>query len=240
MAKILSLDASTEVCSVALSDGEQQWQQRCDQPRSHSKVLLPMVDTLLAQSRMKLNDLDAIGVSHGPGSFTGIRIGLGIAQGLAYGAQVPLYGLDTLMTLAEGYRLSAGAVSTEQLLVTALDARMGEVYWAVYQSGDTGRLGVVSAPAVTSPQLMIERLSVAGAPPMVGIGHGWRVADTQRVTESFPGRAPEAGALLSLLAAHLTDHPVDASVPLLETVMVEPLYLRNEISWNKRERIREP
>ncbi|WP_018415922.1 tRNA (adenosine(37)-N6)-threonylcarbamoyltransferase complex dimerization subunit type 1 TsaB [Teredinibacter turnerae] len=238
MPKILALDASTEVCSVALISADENWTETCDQPRSHAKVLLPMVDRLLKASGLELAELDAVAVTNGPGSFTGIRIGLGIAQGLAYGAKLPVVGVDTLSVLAQGYCMSHPE-RTSLTLVPALDARMAEVYWAAYQLTDSG-LSAAIAPSVAAPEAMLDRLNAMSAgKELVGLGHGWQVADTAVLAEVHAADIPSALALATVAGAQLPLIAPSTEANLVGLVSVEPLYLRNEISWNKRERIRE-
>jgi tRNA threonylcarbamoyladenosine biosynthesis protein TsaB len=94
-------------------------------PRDHTRKILPMVQAVLEDAGISLSDLDAIAFGRGPGSFTGVRIGISVAQGLAFGAGVPLIGISTLAAMAQGaYRLDGA----EQVL-TAIDARMNEVYF---------------------------------------------------------------------------------------------------------------
>lgn len=238
MPKILALDASTEVCSVALISADENWTETCDQPRSHAKVLLPMVDRLLKASGLELAELDAVAVTNGPGSFTGIRIGLGIAQGLAYGAKLPVVGVDTLSVLSQGYCMSHPE-RTSLTLVPALDARMAEVYWAAYQLTDSG-LSAAIAPSVAAPEAMLDRLNaISAGKELVGLGHGWLVADTAVLAEVHAADIPSALALATVAGAQLPLIAPSTEANLVGLVSVEPLYLRNEISWNKRERIRE-
>jgi len=122
--KILALDTSTEYCSVALwRDGTVDARDEHAGQR-HSELLLPMVDGLLSSHGEKLGALDGIAYGRGPGSFTGLRIGCGVTQGLAMGAGLPVVGVGTLLALAE----AAGG----ERVVCCLDARMGEIYHAAY------------------------------------------------------------------------------------------------------------
>ena len=127
---ILALDTSTEHCSVALLlDGKLTFREVVAGQR-HSELILAMIDALLAASSLELADLHGIAFGAGPGSFTGLRIACGVAQGLAFGTGVPVVPVGTLLALAE----AAGAPR----VVTCLDARMGEIYHAAYQRNGTG------------------------------------------------------------------------------------------------------
>ena len=114
--QVLALEASTERCSVAIMSGGERDIKTCDTPKSHARVILPMVHDLLTAKRISLRDLDAILVSRGPGSFTGIRICISIAQGLAYGAHIPLMGVSSLQILASGLASRAPATDARQPL----------------------------------------------------------------------------------------------------------------------------
>lgn len=118
--KLLALDTSTEACSAALFiDGE--IRQRFEiTPKAHTKLLLPMIESLLAEAELKLSQLDALAFGCGPGSFTGLRIATGVVQGLAFGADLPIVPVSTLAALAQN-RLP-------ELAFVATDARIGEIF----------------------------------------------------------------------------------------------------------------
>ena len=121
--RILAIDTATEACSVALwNDGTVNAHfELC--PREHTQRILPMVQDILTTSGTSLTDINALAYGRGPGSFTGVRIGIGIAQGLALGAELPMIGVSTLMTMAQGAWRKNGATR----VLAAIDARMGEV-----------------------------------------------------------------------------------------------------------------
>lgn len=131
MNTILALESSAETCSVALLAGGDTLLKIHDQARQHAQVFLPLVDAVLSEAQLSLSQVDAIAFSRGPGSFTGIRICLGVVQGLALGAELPVIPVSTLQALAvAGGREGLGKPGDH--LLTAFDARMQEVYCAEY------------------------------------------------------------------------------------------------------------
>lgn len=122
---ILALDTTTVLCSVALIRDGEVIDCAVEAGQSHSSRLLPMIDRLLAEASVGLPALDAIAFGAGPGSFTGVRIACGVAQGLAFGAGRPVIPVDSLEAMA----LASGAAQ----VMSCLDARMGEVYFAAYR-----------------------------------------------------------------------------------------------------------
>jgi len=155
--QILALDASTEWCSVALG-GHDGFEERIEWAgQRHSQLMLPMVEALLSQAGTSLARLDGIAFGAGPGSFTGLRIACGIAQGLALGSGLKLVGVGTLAAMAEVARRRYGAAR----VLAALDARMHEVYFAAYEhDGERWREHI--APAVAAPDAVV-----------LPTGHGW-------------------------------------------------------------------
>ncbi len=123
---ILAIDTATERCSAALLVGEQMCERSAETPRAHAELILPMVADLLKESGMRLADVDAIAYGRGPGAFTGVRIAVSVAQGLAFGAGKPTIGISNLAAVAQ----QVATQSTEVLV--CMDARMGEVYWCRY------------------------------------------------------------------------------------------------------------
>lgn len=129
-AVILALETCTNICSVALYDGEKYYSQVLETARSHSKALLPMVETILKTAGLSMQDIELIACARGPGSFTGVRIGIGVAKGLAYGQDIPIIPVSPLQALA--YRMLQAEPQTTSIMAL-LDARMGEVYAGRYQ-----------------------------------------------------------------------------------------------------------
>jgi len=131
---LLLIETSTEVCSVALSAGESIISYRViKEAKSHARVIAPIINEVLAEGGLTINECDAVVVSEGPGSYTGLRVGVSIAKGLCYGANKPLIAVSSLELLA---RLAArdGDVSPESVIVSMIDARRMEVYAAKFDS----------------------------------------------------------------------------------------------------------
>ncbi|NND00153.1 MAG: tRNA (adenosine(37)-N6)-threonylcarbamoyltransferase complex dimerization subunit type 1 TsaB [Gammaproteobacteria bacterium] len=128
---ILAIETATSACSVALlADGTRHQQSQIGN-NIHSRVLLTMVQAVLQEAQVGAHEIDAVAVGQGPGSFTGIRIGVGVAQGLAFGAGCPIIGISSLDALAR-------QSTVDGKVIAGIDARMGEVYWCEYlKSGRT-------------------------------------------------------------------------------------------------------
>jgi tRNA threonylcarbamoyladenosine biosynthesis protein TsaB len=151
--KILALDTSTEYCSAAVWRDGAVVERDVHAGQSHSTLLLGMVDEVLRESGVDVREVDAIAYGAGPGTFTGLRIGCGVAQGLAYAVERPVVGIGTLLALAVG--------SGDNRVVCCLDARMHQVYHAAYAYTGSDWI-VIHAPALYAP---------ADVPPVAG--HGW-------------------------------------------------------------------
>jgi len=160
--RILAIETAGPGCSVALYiNGETSFLEENAQNK-HTANLLPMVNKLLAKSGFKLNELDAVAVDAGPGSFTGLRIGAGVAQGLAYAANLPVINISSLQAMA----LKADA----KYVAVALDARMQEIYFAGYKKVKADELEVIYKPCLIKPETieLDPRLS------WQLVGNGWQ------------------------------------------------------------------
>jgi tRNA threonylcarbamoyladenosine biosynthesis protein TsaB len=139
MALILNLDTSTRICSVALArNGELIGMEESHEDKSHASLLAVFIKEILENCKVNISDLDAVAVSKGPGSYTGLRIGVSTAKGLAYASGIPLIGVDTLSAMATGV-VHWHLIDHERLpgnkpfyLCPMIDARRMEVYAAVY------------------------------------------------------------------------------------------------------------
>ncbi|NJD32065.1 MAG: tRNA (adenosine(37)-N6)-threonylcarbamoyltransferase complex dimerization subunit type 1 TsaB [Gammaproteobacteria bacterium] len=144
--RILALDTSTEACSVALlTDGHVRLRFEITE-RSHADLVLPMVESVLAEAGLELGDLDGFAFGRGPGGFTGLRIATGVVQGLALGTGLPVAPVSSLAAVAEQVPAGEG----EGILVCN-DARMGEVYWGIFTRKADGAVEALTAEAVSPP-----------------------------------------------------------------------------------------
>lgn len=125
---ILCFDTATNACSVALLAHNQLYSRHEIAPRLHSQLLLPMIQSVLTEAKMHLADLHAIAFGCGPGSFMGVRLATGVAQGLAFGLDIPVISISTLQVIAQTAFEATGA----KQLVAGWDARMNEVYWSAF------------------------------------------------------------------------------------------------------------
>ena len=219
--RLIALDTSTEACSVALAlDGKVQARFEMTE-RSHAELVLPMVDSLLAEAGVALASLDAVAFGRGPGGFTGVRIAAGVAQGLAYGAGRPVVPVSSLAAVAEPLIAAAG----ERLLVCN-DARMGEVYWAVFErAADGGLIGVtperVSPPdGVEVAGLAVDRAAGNGLAAQPGLRDRLASAGIGIVD----GAWPHAEAVLAIAAREFA---AGRSVPPADAV---PVYVRDDVA----------
>ena len=144
--RVLALDTATEACSVALLTEHGLIGRSVEIGRGHAQEILGMVDRILAEGGATLAMLDGIAAGIGPGSFTGVRISVAVAQGLAFGAGLPVIPVTSLEALA----VEAIGRGAEQVLA-CLDARMGEVYWGCFAADATGLLSALGPPAVGPP-----------------------------------------------------------------------------------------
>ncbi len=127
---ILGIETTTNICSVALWDGKKMWQEVTEKARSHSKTLLPMIEMILKKAGLTMTDIDVIACTQGPGSFTGVRIGIGVAKGLAFGQDIGIIPISPLQAIA--YRCLK--VEDTDKVTALMDARMGELYAADYEN----------------------------------------------------------------------------------------------------------
>jgi tRNA threonylcarbamoyladenosine biosynthesis protein TsaB len=164
---VLSIDTATELCSVALLKAGTVFERRALDPQGHSRLVLEMIEEVLAEGEIDSSELDVVSYDAGPGSFTGIRIGAGVAQGLALGLQKPLLGVSSLMILAEGVNSEN---SESRPVMAAIDARMKQVYWGILAPSSDQVEGWrwIEEPTVSYPEKVSKSFFDS-----IGVGSGW-------------------------------------------------------------------
>lgn len=226
--RILAIDTATEACSVALYNDSETLAHFELCAREHTQRILPMVQHILSEAGLTLNQLDALAFGRGPGSFTGVRIGIGIAQGLAYGAELPLLPVSALMTMAQGAHRLNGA----ERVLAAIDARMGDVYWGEYYRSADGDWQGEQSEAVIKPEQLSQRAADFSG-RFATVGTGWQTYPTllgdTLAAELFDGEMllPQAEDMLPL-ALQMWQRGVRVTPE-----HAEPVYLRNEVTWKK-------
>jgi len=234
---ILAIETSSELASCALlnTNGPQPaaahsavLARESIGVRTHSQAVLPMVQELLREAGVALADCDAIAFGAGPGSFTGVRTACGVAQGLAFGAGLPVLPLVTLEAMAEACRARTGAGE----VLAVLDARMGEVYWAQYRWRDGWE--IVCAPALCLPGDVAPLPAPDGSAP-AACGNGFAV-----YPDAFAGKDFAAGADATILP-HARELAVLGVAALaagqgVAADQAQPIYLRNKVAYTSAER----
>ncbi len=222
---LLAIDTCTELCSVAVQAGENIHTEAVDAPREHSQRLLPLVEKLIAEAGITLSALDGIVYGRGPGSFTGIRICVSMAQGLALGRDLPVYGVSTLDSMAR----QAASVCGISDVVCAIDARMNEVYWAQYKI-ENGIAIAVTEEKVTHPDSVV--LAELQGKTFAGCGTGFDAypellklnADAQTLETA---KFPTAESMLKIGQIAWAQDKFTAVDELA------PVYVRDEVTWKK-------
>ena len=161
---LLAIDTSTSVCVLGVRQGEETWVDETDLGRTHSREILPRIEALVSEGGVSKSDLNTIVYGQGPGSFTGLRIGIGVVQGLAYGLSIPVVGVSSLACLAQQFIHDEGNAA-----LVALTARNTEVYFGAYEKHENGvrlvgREGVFEAAEIPAQSDSLN---------WCGVGGGW-------------------------------------------------------------------
>ena len=190
-------------------------------PRQHTGLVLPMVDALLAEAGLRTRELDAIAFGQGPGAFTGVRIAVAVAQGLAFAHDLPVIPVSTLAALAQA------ATGVSRYAAPAFDARMGEVYWGLYQRDEQGLMRGLMADRVGLPSAV----AVGAAGPWYGLGSGWRTyADELRGRFGTRLMGVDAEALPSAEGVLTLARPAWLAGEALPVEQARPVYLRHRVA----------
>ncbi|MBB6599931.1 tRNA (adenosine(37)-N6)-threonylcarbamoyltransferase complex dimerization subunit type 1 TsaB [Luteimonas sp. MC1825] len=226
--RLLALETSTEACSVALwLDGEVRERFQVA-PRRHAELVLPWADALLAEAGIARASLDGIAVSRGPGAFTGVRLGISLAQGIALALDLPALAVSTLAVLAQGARVPEAGLADTRVLA-AIDARMGEVYLGGFARVGDGWRALVPEAVVAPDAATLPGDATDGG--WIGVGTGFAALDGAlrtrlgaRLGVVDDAALPRAGDLARMAAAAFARG--EAVAPDL----LEPAYLRNNVA----------
>ena len=211
---ILAIDTCTDVASLTLYSSGVKTSRKVANIAKSSGHILKLCDEVFSEADTKLSEVDFIAYTKGPGAFTGVRMCIGVVQGLSLACNIPTLGFSTLELL--GYR--ASKKFNTQKVATAIDARMGEVYWAVYLEG------IVKSERICKPE-QVDKLSAE----FVGVGSGWKIYKDSLIKASEikcvePDFYPDSSDLvdLSILSIDL-GKKVTHELP-------QPTYLRNNVA----------
>ena len=222
---ILALDTATEACSVALlHQGNITFEDELS-PRTHTQRILPMVDGLLKNANLSIKEVDYLAFGRGPGSFTGVRVGVGVAQGLALGAELKVVPISNLTTMAEQAYQELGATE----VIALIDARMNEVYFSQLVRTENDWIEKVKEQ-VCSPERALVQFQL-DTDKITVVGTGW-AAYPQFAEQNLPLAIseitlPSAKYMLALAEQEIAKGNVKS------VDEIEPVYLRNEVTWKK-------
>jgi len=217
---ILAIETATEFCSVALSlNGELFERSRLAQ-REHAELLLPWVQELLSEAELRLGDLDALAFSRGPGSFTSLRIGISVAQGLAWGAGLPVIPVSSLQSAAQ-----AAVNRGVKAALVALDARMDEVYCGRFRLDEGGLM----QPEGEERLYASGDIRPEGPGHWSGVGNGFERYPAlsllgEQMEAVHADVSPQASAMIPL-AEHWAEHNA-----LLHAALAQRVYLRDKVA----------
>jgi tRNA threonylcarbamoyladenosine biosynthesis protein TsaB len=233
--RVLALDAATEACSVALLCQGELIVRSVESGKGHAQQILRMVEQVLAEAEVTLSMLDGLAASIGPGAFTGVRISVAVAQGLAFGAGLKVVPITTLEALSMQV-LDGDAVRA----IACLDARMGEVYWGCFAADAALGLIEVSPSRVDPPDRVVSALAHPSSGPYskryCGVGRGFAAYPVLaeipgvRIDELRCQALPSAGDMARLGVLRLGEGRAGDPADL------QPLYLRDKVALTEAER----
>jgi tRNA threonylcarbamoyladenosine biosynthesis protein TsaB len=217
----LAIETSTEACSVALVHGEMVIARSEIAPRRHAELVLPMADELLAESGLQREALDGIAVGRGPGAFTGVRLGVSLAQGMALALGIPVVTVSSLQALA------LEAPEDDAAILSIIDARMGEIYVAAWRREDDGSVTLIDRERVDTAAALV----VPEATAWHVVGSGWATYESvlreriQAPIRSADGaRFPQARHVAEVAA------PLFRGGKAVAPELALPVYLRDKVA----------
>ncbi len=225
--KLLAIETASEACSAALYLDGALSERYALAPREHARLILPMVDELLREADLSPGALDAVAFGRGPGAFTGLRIAAGVAQGIAFGAELPVVAVSSLAALAQGLYRERGAAR----VLAAIDARIGEIYWGSYEADAAGLMVLRGKELLISPG----EIALPDGGDWYGAGSAWKIHDdilrtslSGQLLEIDAERNPRAYDVAALgVAAYRRGETMRAE-------LAAPVYLRDEVAVKQR------
>ena len=222
---LLAIETATETCSVALAVNGEVMELYEHAPRQHAELLLPWVTQLMAEAELGFGSLDGIAFSRGPGSFTSLRIGIGVVQGLAWASDCPVVPVSSLAATAQ----TAVHDGVSSALV-ALDARMNEVFTGMFAANSRGIMVPVNDERVCAPG----DVQIPADPDTYGIGIGFdRYDGLKERAKNLAGIRPEiwpkASCVIKLAQEWLRDSEA------LPAEQAQPVYLRDNVAKKKKD-----
>lgn len=226
MSTIIAIETSSELASAALVRGDRVTAREASGVQTHSQSVLPMVQELLREAGITLGQCDAVAFGAGPGSFTGVRTACGVAQGLAFGAGLPVIPIVTLLAMAQACLEASGAPGASDVLAV-LDARMEEVYWAQYRF-ENGWQTIIEPTLSTAS-------AVAPQGRVLACGNGLSAypaafAHLQLAADARPAVMPHAARVARLARVAFAEGKTVAARD------AQPIYLRNKVALTTVER----
>lgn len=227
---LLALDTSAEQCSVALVDASGTHLIQSERPRKHADEVLGMIDGLLQTRNLTLDALDAIAMVVGPGSFTGLRIGAAVVQGLAFGADLSVVAVSSLASMA---RAAVAVKGPSRYIICCLHAREDEYYLGMYSDTGSGTpVATVSDGLMSSADIrrLVNELPAEAQQQWLAVGSGWQQTALTELHASAKAVLPElvgdAGTAAQIALAVPGEEWLDASAAL-------PVYLKDEMDYRK-------
>lgn len=227
---LLAVDTATEACSAALQVDGRVLARLDVAGRSHTQQMLPMVHGLMAEAGLRFADLGGIVCGVGPGSFAGVRIGVGFVKGLALSLGLPVVAVSSLEMLAQD-AIDAGATR----VLCAIDARMDEVYFGAFERGEDGLARALIAPSLAPPSAF--RQPGDGSWTAVGTGWGRYESELRAGVEGMIDRL-DGSALPRAEAALRLAKPAFARGETIDADALAPLYLRDKVALTLEEQVR--
>ena len=226
---LLALDTSTESCSAALLCGDTLLERSELAPRRHAELILPMIDSLLVKAGLLRRQLDGIAVGRGPGAFTGVRLAISVAQGLALGLDIPVVPVSSLAALAQDVPADA---QNDTAILAVIDARMGEVYAGTFRRGADGLVEAIDEEFVGHA----EKLILPQSKQWSVIGSGWDAyRDALAARLSGPPRWADGSRYPQAHAIARLAQPQFAAGRGVSPEYALPVYLRDKVALTLEE-----